>query len=104
MLDYDYITRPWADKMAATAMLPIVCSTQLLLDGKTSQEAFDAEVEGFTINAEKEEDELIKACLEFDRDNAVLIGNGGASIKARPSLALPFKLIPPPPLLFPLKA
>lgn len=96
VLDYDYIMRPWADEMAATAMLPIVCSTQLLLDGKTSQESFDAEVEGFSLNAEKEEDELIKACLEFDRDNAVLLGDGEARIKARPKISFP---IPPPPLI-----
>lgn len=96
VLDYDYITRPWADEMAATVMLPIVCSTQLLLDGKTSQESFDAEVEGFSLNAEKEEDELIKACLEFDRDNAVLLGDGEARVKARPKISFP---IPPPPLI-----
>jgi len=100
VLDYDYIMRPWADEMAATVMLPIICSIQLLLDGKSTEEAFNAELEGFTINAEKEEDELIKSCLEFDRDNAVLLGAKDTRISKRPPLLLPFKVFPPPPLPF----
>lgn len=99
VLDYDYISIPWADKMAATVMLPIICSTQLILDGKTSRESFDSELEGFTINAEKEEDELIKACLEFNRDNAILLGDGTAKVRPRPRITLP---IPPPPIFLPL--
>jgi len=100
VLDYDYITRPWTDKMAATVMLPIVRSTHLLLDGKTSREAFDAEIEGFTINAEDEENELIKSCLEFNRDNAVLLGDESAIIRKRPKVSFPIAPPPLPPVLF----
>lgn len=96
VMDLDYISTPWADPMASKALLPVVCSMHLILDGKTNQESFDAELEGLSINAEKEEDELIKSCLEFDRDNAVLLGDGEARVKARPKISFP---IPPPPLI-----
>lgn len=98
VLDYDYITTPWADPIAGKALLPIICSTQLILDGRTNREAFNAELEGFSLNAEAEEDELIKSCLEFDRDNAIMLGAGESKVRKRPSLPLPFKIIPPPPL------
>jgi len=100
--DADLASTPWSDKIAATSLMPVVDGINALLDGKTAQEAFDIELEGYSRNASVEEDELIKACLEFNRDNAVLLGNGGASIGARPQLALPFKLIPPPPIILPL--
>ncbi|GAH96523.1 unnamed protein product, partial [marine sediment metagenome] len=34
-------------------------------------------------NAEVEEDELIKSCLEFNRDNAVLLGDPMARVRSR---------------------
>jgi len=98
VMDLDYLSRPWADQLAAKALLPVICSMQLILDGKTNQESFNAELEGFTINAEIEEDELIKSCLEFDRDNAIMLGDGDSKVRKRPPIPLPFKLIPPPPL------
>jgi len=101
VMDADLAIRPWADKIAATSLMPVVDGLNALLDGKTAREALDIELEGYSRNAEVEEDELVKACLEFNRDNAILLGNGGAKIRARPSLALPFKLIPPPPLILP---
>ena len=104
IMDADLASRPWADKMAATSLMPVVDSINALLDGKTAKEAFAIELEGYTRNAEVEEDELIKACLEFNRDNAILLGAEDARVRARPPLPLPFKLIPPPPLVLPLKA
>jgi len=101
VMDADLAMRPWADEMAATSLMPVVDGLNALLDGKTARAALNIELEGYSRNAEVEEDELVKACLEFNRDNAILIGDGGASIRARPSLALPFRLIPPPPLLMP---
>ena len=97
VMDLDYLSRPFADPLAAKALLPVICSMHLILDGKTSREVFDAELEGFTINADAEEDELIKSCLEFDRDNAVLLGDPNAKIHKRPPLLLPFRLFEPPP-------
>ncbi|MBA7680848.1 hypothetical protein ES703_89169 [subsurface metagenome] len=102
VMDSDLASTPWADKMAATSLMPVVDGLNALLDGKSAKEALDIELEGYSRNAEVEEDELVKACLEFNRSNAVLLGAGSAKIRARPQLALPFKLIPPPPLLLPL--
>lgn len=101
VMDADLASTPWADEMAATSLIPVIDGLNALLDGKTAREALNIELEGYSRNAEVEEDELIKACLEFNRSNAILLGDGGASIRARPSLAMPFKLIPPPPLILP---
>jgi len=100
VMDYDYILTPWDDPMAKKALLPVVCSMHLILDGKTNREAFNAEIEGFALNAEEEEDELIKSCIEFNRANAVLLGDESAKIRARPKISFP---IPPPPLISPLR-
>jgi len=105
VMDADLASVPWADKeFAGKCLLPVVAGLNVLLDGKTAQEALDTELTQYDCYAELEEDELIKSCIEFNRGNAVLLGDGGASIRARPSLALPFKLIPPPPLVMPLRA
>ena len=101
VMDSDLASTPWADEMAAPSLMPVIDGLNALLDGKSARAALDIELEGYSRNAEIEENELIKSCLEFNRENAILIGDGGASIRARPSLALPFKLIPPPPLLMP---
>lgn len=101
VMDADLASTPWSDEIAATSLMPVIDGLNALLDGKTAKEALDIELEGYSRNAEIEEDELVKACLEFNRDNAILEGAGGAKVRARPSLALPFKLIPPPPLLMP---
>jgi len=103
VMDADLTSMPWNDDMAATVLMPVIDSINALLDGKTAREAFDIELDGYLRNAEIEEDELIKACLEFNRENAVLLGDPGAKIRPRPGLLLPFRLIPPPPL-FPLMA
>ena len=98
VVDADLASRPWADKMAATSLMPVIDGLNALLDGKTAREAFNIELDGYSRNIEIEEDELIKSCLEFNREHAVLLGNPEARIAKRPSLPLPFKLISPPPL------
>ena len=103
VMDSDLAMRPWADELAATSLMPVVDGLNALLDGKSARDALNIELEGYSRNAEVEEDELIKACLEFNRENAVLLGDGGTSIRARPSLAMPFKLVPPPPLILPIQ-
>ncbi|MBA7593425.1 hypothetical protein ES703_00345 [subsurface metagenome] len=103
VVDADLASTPWADEMAAKCLMPVIDGLNALLDGKTAREALDIELEGYSRNAEVEENELIKACLEFNRDNAILVGDGDASIRARPQLPLPFRLIPPPPLILPLR-
>jgi len=100
VMDGDSILTPWADPWAAKALLPVVDSINAILDGKTNQEAFKIEQDGFSANIAKEEDELVRSCLEFDRDNAVSLGEPSAHIIRRPRITLP---IPPPPLLLPLK-
>ena len=98
VMDQDFAKRPFADPLAAKSLMPVVSGINLLLDGATVQEAFNAELAGYSRNAEVEEDELIKACLEFNHDNAVLLGNPSTRIRRRPPLPFPFKLLEPPPL------
>lgn len=100
--DADLASQPWADEMAATSLMPVVDSINALLDGKTCQEALEIELNGYRENAEIEKDELVKSCIEFNRQNAVLLGDGTAKIRARPHLALLFRLVPPPPIIVPL--
>ena len=95
VVDADLYFTPWSDKMALPVMRPIADCLNILLDGKTAGEAYSTMLEELSRNAEIEEDELIKACLEFNRDNAVLLGDGSAKIRARPGISFPF---PPPPL------
>lgn len=103
LCDADFASTPWADRMAASSLMPVIDGLNALLDGKTAREAFDLELEGYTRNAEAEEDELAKSCLEFNRDNAILLGNPEARVRPRPKLPLPFRLVPPPPILAPLR-
>lgn len=98
VMDEELASTPWADKLASTCLMPVVDGLNALLDGKTCREALDVELSGYTRNAEVEEDELIKSCIEFNRRNAVLLGDGEAKIRVRPKVQLP--LLPPP--LFPL--
>jgi len=98
VMDSDLASTPWADNMAATSLMPVVDGLNALLDGKICREAFRIEMEGYSRNAEVEEEELVKSCLEFNRDNAVLLGDQNAKIRPRPGLLLPFRIIPPPPL------
>lgn len=97
--DADLASTPWSDEMAATSLMPVIDSINALLDGKTAREAFQIELDGYLRNAEVEEDELIKACLEFNRDNAVLLGDPEARVRPRPRIILP---IPPPPIILPI--
>ena len=103
VMDADLASTPWTDKLAATSLMPVVEGLNALLDGKTAGEAYQIELDGYTRNAEIEEDELIKSCLEFNYDNAVLLGDREARIRRRPPLPLPFRMIPPPPILVPLR-
>ena len=97
--DADLASTPWADKMAGTCLLPVVDGLNALLDGKTAKEALEIELAGYTRNAAVEEDDLIKSCLEFNHDNAVLLGDTTARVRARPKITLP---IAPPPIFLPI--
>jgi len=99
VMDADMAHKPWADKLAAKSLMPVVDSLNALLDGKSCREAFNIELAGYTRNAAVEEDELLKSCLEFNRNNSVLLGREDARIRQRPPLPLPFKFIPPPPII-----
>jgi len=103
VMDADLTSTPWADTIAAPVLMPVIDELNALLDGKTAREAFDIELEGYSRNAEVEEDELVKSCLEFNLDNAVLLGAPEGRVRARPKLPLPFQLVPPPPILVPLR-
>lgn len=95
VMDADLTSTPWNDEMAAPCLMPVIDSINTLLDGKSAGEAFEVELNGYSTNAEVEEDELIKSCIEFNRTNAVLLGGPEARVRARPKIVFPF---PPPPL------
>jgi hypothetical protein len=97
--DAELGSTPWTDKKAATSLMPVIDSINALLDGKTAKEAFEIELEGYSRNAEVEGDELIKSCLEFNRRNAILLGDEAARVRARPRIFLP---VGPPPLITPI--
>ena len=101
--DADLVATPWTDEIAATCLMPVVDSINALLDGKTCREALEQEKNGYSRNTEVEEDELIKSCLEFNLNNAILLGDPESQVTPRPPLALPFRLIPPPPIIYPLR-
>ncbi len=98
VMDSDLAHTPWADELAATCMIPVVNGLNVLLDGRTAGEAFEVERAGYLQNAAVEENELIKSCLEFNYENAVLLGDPAASVRARPQISMP---VPPPPILLP---
>lgn len=104
IMDADLASRPWADAMAAKSLMPVIDGLNALLDGATAGEAFATELQGYLQNAEVEEDELTKACLEFNHDNAVLLGDPEATVRARPRLFFPFQILSPPPLILPIMA
>jgi hypothetical protein len=98
VMDADYTSRPWADKMAGQAIMPVITAINLILDGQTSKVAFDAEIAEFEKNILAETNDIVKSCLEFNRDHAIMLGDPNARVRRRPGLALPFRLFPPPPL------
>jgi len=55
--------------------------------------------EQLACNAEIEEDDLIRSCINFNKKNAVLLGSPEARVVARPKIVLP---LPPPPIILPL--
>jgi len=100
--DADLASTPWADDIAATSLMPVVDGLNALLDGKTCREALQIELNSYSRNAEVEEDELVKSCLEFNRANAILLGDPEGRVRPRPELPLPFRLVPPPPIILPI--
>ena len=105
VMDADLASTPWADfEYAAPVMMPVINCVNAVLDGRTTGEAFGILIEGLSENAEVEEDELVKSCIEFNISNAVLLGDENARVRARPPMLLPFRLIPPPPILLPVRA
>ncbi len=99
VMDADLASTPWADEMASTCLMPVVDGLNTLLDGKTAKESLDVELEGYTRNAAAEKDDLIKSCLGFNHDNAVLLGDTAARVRRRPNIKIP---LPPPPIILPI--
>ena len=104
VVDADLASTPWSDKLGASVMMPITNCVNAILDGKTTGNAFNTMQEHFSRNAEVEEDDLIRSCINFNKKNAVLLGDPEARVASRPPLPLPFRLIPPPPILIPISA
>ena len=102
VMDADLAFTPWSDKLGATVMMPITNCVNTILDGKSTGEAFNVLTEQLACNAEIEENDLIRSCINFNKKNAVLLGSPEARVASRPPLLLPFRLIPPPPIILPL--
>jgi hypothetical protein len=99
VMDADLASTPWADNLAGACLLPVVDGLSILLDGKTAEESLEIELAGYTRNAAAAKDELIKSCLDFNHDNAVLLGDPGARVRRRPNITIP---LPPPPIFLPI--
>jgi len=99
VMDADLASSPWADKLAATVMMPLTSCVNLVLDGKPTGEAFSVLIADLSRNALAEEDDLVRSCINFNKKNAVLLGDPAARVRARPKITLP---IPPPPILIPM--
>lgn len=99
IMDADLSSTPWQDKLALTVMGPITDCINALLDGRTAGEAFHILVSDLATNAAVEEDELIRACADFNHRNAVLLGNPGATVRKMPPIVFPLGPPPLPPLI-----
>jgi hypothetical protein len=98
--DSEKIHTPWSDDLADPFLMPVIASINALLDGKTAEEAYQIEIDGYRASAEAEEDELVKSVIEFNKDNAILLGDSNAKISPRPNIIIP---IPPPPIITPIQ-
>jgi hypothetical protein len=99
VMDADKATTPWNDEWASPVILPVVGCMNDVLDGKTTGEAFDNMLAGFTQAAVEEDEDIIKSCIIFNKANAVLLGDRNARIRATPKIKVP---IPPPPIILPI--
>jgi hypothetical protein len=88
---------PWADPSSKLCFLPIIDGIHVLLDGGTTQESLDTEKASYLYSMEYTDSELIRACLQFNHDHAILLGDPNATVTPRPQISFPFG---PPPLLF----
>lgn len=98
ILNASKVMTPWEDKTGALILKPMVDAVNTILDGKTTSEAFYGMLEQLTFNQTQTEDEIVKAALQFNADNAVMLGDPEARARRSPHFILP---VPPPPLLFP---
>jgi hypothetical protein len=98
ILDGDKWPVPWSDKLGGLTMKPIVACMNSILDGNTVQTAFDTMLAGMQESIDQTDDELVKASLQYNLKNAVLLGDGGTKIRPTPHFTTP---IPPPPILIP---
>jgi len=103
VVDADKSATPWRDEIAEPVMMPLVTCINEVMDGKKVGEAFDTMQRNFSGNIAKEADELVRSCLIFNGKNAVFLGDPNAMVKKRPPLFIGFKLIPPPPIVSPVR-
>jgi len=96
IINSEYSFQPWMDRDAKLALMPVIDGINALLDGKTCAEAHQIEISEDYINAASTDFELVSACLLSNAQHCVMIGDGNATVRARPKITLP---LPPPPLL-----
>lgn len=98
LVDDGCISKPWNDGVAARALMPVIAAVGAILDGKTSQEAFNLEVRQMRENADVEEDDLLKSCIEHNARNAVMLGDPDARVARRLPIGAILRIVSPPPL------
>lgn len=100
--DADAAAMPWNDELAQPVMMPIVDALNSLFDGRPAKDSFERLRRSFEERFSLEQDEFIASLIAWNRDSARLFGDGNSSIRERPPLALPFRFVPPPPIVLPL--
>lgn len=98
LFDADYTLSPWRDPVATEFFQPVIDALNLLLDGSTNMDVYNAEVAGYNKKLEVEENPLAKGMLCQDRDALVYLGEKEAKVSPRPKISFPF-MLPLPPLL-----
>jgi hypothetical protein len=88
---------PWFDNQSMLVMKPIMDGINTLLNGKTVQESYDVMISGFTDSLSVVDDELYAQMIQWNIDNAVILGDKTATINPT---NIPVMPIPPPPIIF----
>ncbi len=100
VMDDVYIRNPWSDPVAAKYVMPVVESMKAILSGKSNEQSYKIECDGYDKAIAAETDEMEKSFLMHDREVLTMLGDPKASVAAQPIFNL---LFPPPPLIMPIK-
>jgi hypothetical protein len=95
-----YTFTPWDDPDAQTLMKPMMDGINLFLDGATVQDAFNLQQKEFMDQLATVDDEVYASIIQWDIDNAMLLGDPTAKLST-PCRKLSFPIPPPPIIIVP---